>query len=268
MRLFSAPLVLLLGVASSWAADDGKTTSSSSDTTTGDATLKIISATGADVPTGPYQTYSSTIVLSTTAKDGEATSTTSTASGSGSDTASASGTATGNSTDASAHTTTSASLTMLVGGQGAGTTTLSGNATATGNSSMTSSSTSQTPLPTNTQPCNGYPEFCTRNYSNITMVAAHNSPFVRPGNWASNQALPVTTQLNDGIRMCKYNPRRKRKRESRLTDEKCNSRPTGRITPSGCATPRVISSMRAHSRAISSPSPSGCDRTRTTCSPF
>ncbi|KAJ9238109.1 hypothetical protein DTO271D3_7962 [Paecilomyces variotii] len=204
MRLFSAPLVLLLGVASSWAADDGKTTSSSSDTTTGDATLKIISATGADVPTGPYQTYSSTIVLSTTAKDGEATSTTSTASGSGSDTASASGTATGNSTDASAHTTTSASLTMLVGGQGAGTTTLSGNATATGNSSMTSSSTSQTPLPTNTQPCNGYPEFCTRNYSNITMVAAHNSPFVRPGNWASNQALPVTTQLNDGIRMLQF----------------------------------------------------------------
>lgn len=203
MRLFSAPLILLLGVASSWAADDDKSSSSSSssDTTTGDPTLKTISGSDVAVPTGPYQTYSSTIILSTTDRHGDATSTTTTAHGSGTGTASASGT--GNSTDDSAHTTTSASLTMLVGGHGAGTTTLSGNATATGNSSMTSSSTSQTPLPTNTRPCNGYPEFCARNYSNITMVAAHNSPFVRPGNWAANQAMPVTTQLNDGIRMCK-----------------------------------------------------------------
>ncbi|EHK96348.1 hypothetical protein M7I_7936 [Glarea lozoyensis 74030] len=38
-------------------------------------------------------------------------------------------------------------------------------------------------------------------YSNITEVAAHNSPFVKPGNAAANQALPVTTQLNDGIRL-------------------------------------------------------------------
>jgi hypothetical protein len=32
------------------------------------------------------------------------------------------------------------------------------------------------------------------------MVVAHNSPFVKEHNAASNQALPVLTQLNDGIR--------------------------------------------------------------------
>ncbi|KAK7427882.1 hypothetical protein QQZ08_005655 [Neonectria magnoliae] len=55
--------------------------------------------------------------------------------------------------------------------------------------------------PTNTQPCNGHVEFCTRKYSNITNVACHNSPFVRPGNSGSNQELDVRTQLNDGVRM-------------------------------------------------------------------
>ncbi|KAK2839163.1 hypothetical protein FQN49_006409 [Arthroderma sp. PD_2] len=64
--------------------------------------------------------------------------------------------------------------------------------------------TSLEPLPTNTRPCNGYPEFCARSYSNITQVAAHNSPFVRPGNIASNQELEVVTQLNDGIRMLQF----------------------------------------------------------------
>ncbi|KJZ79566.1 hypothetical protein HIM_01035 [Hirsutella minnesotensis 3608] len=54
--------------------------------------------------------------------------------------------------------------------------------------------------PQNTQPCNNHLEFCSRKYSNITFVAAHNSPFVRPGNSGSNQALPVKTQLDDGIR--------------------------------------------------------------------
>ena len=33
------------------------------------------------------------------------------------------------------------------------------------------------------------------------MVTAHNSPFTIPNNAASNQVLPVLTQLNDGIRM-------------------------------------------------------------------
>ncbi|CEJ82532.1 hypothetical protein VHEMI02591 [[Torrubiella] hemipterigena] len=54
--------------------------------------------------------------------------------------------------------------------------------------------------PKNTQPCNQYVEFCKRKYSNITMVGCHNSPFVRPGNVASNQELPVKLQLNDGVR--------------------------------------------------------------------
>jgi hypothetical protein len=71
------------------------------------------------------------------------------------------------------------------------------NATATASSTST-----QTPV-VNTRPCNNYAEFCARNYSNITMVAAHNSPFVRKGNAAANQELDVTSQLDDGIRMRK-----------------------------------------------------------------
>lgn len=35
------------------------------------------------------------------------------------------------------------------------------------------------------------------------MVVAHNSPFVRQNNVASNQIYPVFNQLNDGIRGCK-----------------------------------------------------------------
>lgn len=63
------------------------------------------------------------------------------------------------------------------------------------------STTSTAPQATNTTPCNNYVEFCNRKYGNITEVAAHNSPFVRAGNAAANQALDVTTQLNDGIRL-------------------------------------------------------------------
>jgi hypothetical protein len=36
------------------------------------------------------------------------------------------------------------------------------------------------------------------------MVVAHNSPFVKPHNAASNQLYPVESQLNDGIRGCKF----------------------------------------------------------------
>jgi hypothetical protein len=66
-----------------------------------------------------------------------------------------------------------------------------------------SATTSVRPRPTNTRPCNGYAEFCQRRFSNISMVVAHNSPFVRPHNAASNQEYPVLNQLNDGIRGCK-----------------------------------------------------------------
>ncbi|EFQ96692.1 hypothetical protein MGYG_08616 [Nannizzia gypsea CBS 118893] len=105
-----------------------------------------------------------------------------------------------NSSD-SFYTTTSDSYTLLVGSHTTSTvtaneTTLSGNATAT--------ETSREPQPTNTRPCNGYAEFCARSYGNITQVVAHNSPFVRPGNIASNQELDVVTQLNDGIRMLQF----------------------------------------------------------------
>jgi len=75
---------------------------------------------------------------------------------------------------------------------------LTGTTSATKNS--TTSATAAPPKPVNTRPCNGYPEFCDRKYSNITVVGAHNSPFVRPGSAAANQQLDVTTQLNDGIR--------------------------------------------------------------------
>ncbi|KAH7093006.1 PLC-like phosphodiesterase [Paraphoma chrysanthemicola] len=62
------------------------------------------------------------------------------------------------------------------------------------------STASVSAVPTNTRPCNGYVEFCNRRFSNISMVVAHNSPFVRPHNAASNQVYPVLDQLNNGIR--------------------------------------------------------------------
>jgi hypothetical protein len=48
--------------------------------------------------------------------------------------------------------------------------------------------------------CNGYAEFCDRKYSNVTYVVAHNSPFHRAHNAASNQDFDVTTQLDNGVR--------------------------------------------------------------------
>ncbi|PVH95092.1 PLC-like phosphodiesterase, partial [Periconia macrospinosa] len=48
--------------------------------------------------------------------------------------------------------------------------------------------------------CNGHRELCGRKFSNVSMVVAHNSPFVVMHNAASNQQLPVLAQLNDGIR--------------------------------------------------------------------
>jgi hypothetical protein len=70
------------------------------------------------------------------------------------------------------------------------------------NRTVTPSTTRNAPArPSNTQPCNNYVEFCNRKYSNITEVAAHNSPFTRQNNAARNQEYPVTQQLNDGIRV-------------------------------------------------------------------
>lgn len=47
--------------------------------------------------------------------------------------------------------------------------------------------------------CNGQAAYCTRRYSNITQIGAHDSPFVGPLP-QQNQNLPVTKQLDFGIR--------------------------------------------------------------------
>ncbi|KAK3988649.1 hypothetical protein QBC44DRAFT_329050 [Cladorrhinum sp. PSN332] len=115
--------------------------------------------------TGTYQTFSSRITLATTSLPTSL------------------GALTANYTDTE-------TVTYLTGSITSPTTT---NAT-------TSSTTTAPPVPTNTRPCNNYPELCNRKYSNITEVGAHNSPFVRAGSAAANQAFNVTDQLNDGIR--------------------------------------------------------------------
>ena len=93
----------------------------------------------------------------------------------------------------------SASVSLLHGSIGASSPS-SLNATTTRNSTV-SRTTSSSAVPTNTQACNNYPEFCYRKYSNITYVGAHNSPFVTPNNAAANQEFGVLDQLNDGIRL-------------------------------------------------------------------
>lgn len=47
--------------------------------------------------------------------------------------------------------------------------------------------------------CNGQTAYCTRRYSNITKIGAHDSPFVGPLP-QNNQNLAVTKQLDFGIR--------------------------------------------------------------------
>jgi hypothetical protein len=70
-------------------------------------------------------------------------------------------------------------------------------------SAIVLTTSSSRPRPTkHSQSCNGHVEFCDRKFSNISMVVAHNSPFVVPHNIASNQDVHVVTQLNDGIRGC------------------------------------------------------------------
>lgn len=68
-------------------------------------------------------------------------------------------------------------------------------------SSHTATTTNSAPVASNTVPCNNYPEFCNRKYSNITEVCAHNSAFSIKNNAASNQELSIVDQLNDGVRM-------------------------------------------------------------------
>ena len=92
----------------------------------------------------------------------------------------------------------SATVTLLQGSLSTGT---SSRIPANSTNSTSSSTTTTSAPPRNTRACNHHPEFCTRRYSNITYVAAHNSPFVNANNAAANQLLPVSNQLDDGIRM-------------------------------------------------------------------
>ncbi|KAF3405140.1 putative secreted protein [Talaromyces pinophilus] len=186
MRSLWMAVALLTGaLAQSTTTSSSSSTTSASDTDT--TAIVTISGTvdplSIDGATGSvtYHSVTTTVTLST-------------------DSNTLSGTVTRNATDV--YTTTSGTVTVLVGSQG--TTTLAPNATASRNGTTATMTTSTAPLPTNTQPCNGYVEFCARNYSNITYVAAHNSPFDRQGNIASNQQYSVTTQLNDGIRMLQF----------------------------------------------------------------
>ena len=179
--LFTRPLVLLLLTPISSFAQITLTGTNSGDVT----------STGQDYPTGTEATYASdasTVTRTSSTDYGTITDISSTM-------------AAGNSSSGSQ--TTSATRTLLVGGQNA-TTTASLNGTAHDNSSSTATLASSSAQPTNTQPCNGYPQFCNRKFSNITYVAAHNSPFIQQNNAARNQMLEVTSQLDDGIRMLQF----------------------------------------------------------------
>lgn len=95
-----------------------------------------------------------------------------------------SGTASGTSASQSTHTTQHQNVTQIAG-----------------SNSQTATTTSSAPAASNTVLCNNYPEFCSRKYSNITEVCAHNSAFSIKNNAASNQVLSIVDQLDDGVRM-------------------------------------------------------------------
>ncbi|KAI0164287.1 PLC-like phosphodiesterase [Hypoxylon sp. FL1284] len=159
-------LAAAVGVLGQSTVSDDRTTITGSAITTEEAT-----------PTGPYLSNTSQVTLGTDL-------------GSISDDASSVGT--DNVTRSTISSSGTNTVIFLTGTTATATTT-----TASGNFSTT---TSPTPAFTNTQPCNNYPEFCSRKYSNITYVACHNSPFITPNNLAANQLYDVTDQLNDGVR--------------------------------------------------------------------
>lgn len=121
-------------------------------------TGSITGSSEASVPTGSYVSYSSTITVSTTSGELGSISNVATSIG------------TGNVSSFSTTDVISSSSQLLL--QGSVTTTLNG----TGSVNATATSTSTSAQPTNTTPCNNYPEFCSRQYSNVTEVSAHNSP--------------------------------------------------------------------------------------------
>jgi hypothetical protein len=166
-RVLWLPLAAVLGTS---LGQSTTSTANSESTTSLTSSLSLSTSlavtSGGDVPIGSLATYlspTSTILFTS-----NATSTRASGSSNG--------------------TTSSTSLSSIGG-------------TRTSNVTATSTYTSAGPV--NTQPCNGYPEFCTRSYSNITMVTSHNFPFTGQS-FAANQQYDVTTQLNDGIRMCRW----------------------------------------------------------------
>ncbi|KAI0009833.1 PLC-like phosphodiesterase [Xylariaceae sp. FL0662B] len=169
-------MALRLGTISLLAAAAGvlaQTTVSDDRTTATGSTLTISEE---KTPTGSYQSPTTQVTLNTDL---------------GTTTSGGSSMAASNTTKTSLQSSSSETVTFLTG-QMPSPTTLEG-------SNMTTS-TAARPSVTNTQPCNNYPEFCTRKYSNITEVACHNSPFITPNNLAANQQYDVTMQLNDGVR--------------------------------------------------------------------
>lgn len=184
--LLSLPIGLLLAVEAY--------AQSSALILSGSNTRSIANLGGDLVPTGTeatYASYASTITVP---------SSTATTSLSGSMSLLSSSMA-GSNGSAATGSTTSRAVTILSGSHGASSSSTASLNTTTAQNVTASQTTSTVPQPVNTQPCNQYPEFCARKYSNITYVAAHNSPFINPNNAAANQELSVIQQLDDGIRM-------------------------------------------------------------------
>ena len=108
-----------------------------------------------------------------------------------------------NETETETESTTTSKPRLILTGQPKSSSTLSvpSSLNGTETSTVPATSTTEEPEPTNTQPCNGWPEFCNRSYANLTQISAHNSPFVQENNVAANQDFDTITQLNDGVRM-------------------------------------------------------------------
>lgn len=133
------------------------------------STLSTIAPSNVSIPTGSYITYSSTVTLSSSVTS-----------------------AANVSSNGTASSTSRSNSNVIVGSSRSSTGTSTGSAAA----------------PSNTTPCNQYAEFCTRKYSNLTQVCAHNSAFAVKNNIFSNQDVSITGQLNDGVRMSRSSRKR------------------------------------------------------------
>jgi hypothetical protein len=154
------PTALADTTSSATSSSSGSSTGTNSGTAT---TVSSIAAQLTEIPTDSRATYPSADVTSTLASSGNATA----------------GLSSTNQT-ASSSSSSAARETFLHG-------------------SSVASSSLHAPTSGSVR-CNGYAEFCDRKYSNVTYVVAHNSPFHRAHNAASNQDFDVTTQLDNGIR--------------------------------------------------------------------